>query len=80
MKLADLFEENKLLDVPTPTASQLASKHKMPLAQIEAQLKRGIAHEKEHSTDPKIAREIAMDHIKEDPKYYDKLDKALPES
>ena len=40
------------------------------------QIKKGIEVEKEHTDDPKIALKIAMDHIKEDPKYYDKLTKA----
>lgn len=38
------------------------------------QLLKGIKHELEHTDDPKIAMEIAMDHLKEDPKYYDKLE------
>jgi len=37
------------------------------------QLSMGIAVEMEHTDDPKLAREIAMDHLKEDPKYYTKL-------
>lgn len=36
-------------------------------------LKRGTKVEMEHTTDPKIAQEIAMDHLVEDPKYYSKL-------
>lgn len=40
------------------------------------QIKKGIEVEMEHTNDPKVALKIAMDHIKEDPKYYDKLDKA----
>jgi len=40
------------------------------------QIKKGLEVEKEHTDDPKIALKIAMDHIKEDPKYYDKLTKA----
>jgi hypothetical protein len=40
------------------------------------QIKKGIEVEKEHTDDPKMALKIAMDHIKEDPKYYDKLAKA----
>lgn len=40
-----------------------------------AALKKGIAVELEHTTDAKIAKEIAMDHLTEDPKYYDKLEK-----
>lgn len=41
-----------------------------------SQIKKGIEVEMEHTDDPKIALKIAMDHIKEDPKYYDKLVKA----
>lgn len=37
------------------------------------QLKRGIEVEKEHTDDPVVARKIAIDHLKEDPKYYTKL-------
>ena len=40
------------------------------------QIKKGIEVEMEHTDDPKIALKIAIDHIKEDPKYYDKLVKA----
>ena len=36
-------------------------------------LKEGAAHEKEHTNNEDIAREIAMDHLKEDPKYYTKI-------
>lgn len=36
-------------------------------------LRRGTKVEMEHTTDPKIAQEIAMDHLVEDPKYYSKL-------
>ena len=37
------------------------------------QLAKGVKVEMEHVDDPDIAREIAMDHLVEDPKYYDKL-------
>ena len=40
------------------------------------QIKKGIEVEMEHTDDPKMALKIAMDHIKEDPKYYNKLTKA----
>lgn len=43
--------------------------------QLEAQLEKGIKIEKEHTSDEAIAREIAIDHLWEDPKYYDKLEK-----
>lgn len=38
-----------------------------------AALARGIKVELEHTSDPKVAKEIAMDHLTEDPKYYEKL-------
>lgn len=37
------------------------------------QLRRGVGHELEHTDDPAIAEEIAMDHLAEDPAYYDHL-------
>lgn len=39
------------------------------------QLRKGIKVEMEHTNDPKIAKEIAGDHLKEYPKYYDALHK-----
>lgn len=40
------------------------------------QLSLGVQIEMEHSNDPEIAKEIAMDHLTEDPEYYTKLIKA----
>jgi hypothetical protein len=40
------------------------------------QLNMGIAEELEHTPDPAVAQEIAMDHLAEDPLYYDKLARA----
>lgn len=37
------------------------------------ELDEGRKHEKEHTDDPSIATEIAMDHLVEDPKYYTRL-------
>lgn len=37
-------------------------------------LVKGIETEMEHTSDAKLAREIAMDHLTEDPQYYDKLE------
>ena len=68
-------KEEKLPSVKTLEPKTLADKHDVSVKDIEAQLKKGISHEKEHTKDEKTAREIALDHIKEDPKYYDKLDK-----
>jgi hypothetical protein len=39
------------------------------------QLQAGIEVEKEHTDDPKKAKEIAKDHLSEDPDYYKKLKK-----
>lgn len=36
-------------------------------------LRKGVKVELEHTSDPLIAREIAMDHLTEDPLYYEKL-------
>lgn len=38
------------------------------------QLRKGIKVELEHTDDKRLALEIAMDHLTEDPKYYDKLE------
>ena len=37
-------------------------------------LRKGISVEMEHTNDEAVAREIAMDHLTEDPAYYDKLE------
>ena len=42
------------------------------------QLEMGIKVEMEHTTDPELAREIAKDHLTEDPKYYTKLQQIDP--
>lgn len=39
------------------------------------QLKNGIKVEMEHTKDSKVAKEIAKDHLTEDPNYYKKLKK-----
>jgi len=45
------------------------------IAFLEKQLKKGTNIEKEHTNNIKIARQIAKDHLMEDPKYYIKLTK-----
>ena len=42
---------------------------------VKPELMKGIKVEMEHTTDVRIATEIAMDHLWEDLKYYDKLNK-----
>ena len=53
----------------------LADHHKVDVDSIKKALAKGIKVEMEHTTDKKIAAEIAMDHVYEDLKYYDKLSK-----
>jgi hypothetical protein len=43
--------------------------------QLKTQLNKGIKVETEHTTNKKKATEIAMDHLFEDPEYYDKIKK-----
>jgi hypothetical protein len=50
--------------------------HNMQLLNVlKKELELGIKTEMEHTSDPKIAKEIALDHLFEDPKYYTKLKK-----
>ena len=41
----------------------------------EKDLEDGIKHEMEHTKDRQVAKEIAKDHLSEDPNYYKKLKK-----
>jgi hypothetical protein len=50
-------------------------KHMKPEDFDEEALKKGTQHELEHTDDSKVAQQIAMDHLAEDPKYYEKLEK-----
>ena len=59
----------------TPTIEQLVIKYKVPKRDLLIQLEKGMNVEKEHTPDKKLAREIALDHIGEDPHYYNKLAK-----
>jgi len=66
-------EEHKLLNKPTLTVAELAEKHGVSRMDIAKQLDKGVKVELEHTKDKSVAREIALDHLAEDPKYYDKL-------
>jgi hypothetical protein len=44
-----------------------------------AELRRGEKVEREHTTDPELAREIALDHLAESPTYYTDLLQVEPE-
>lgn len=56
------------------TITDLAKKHGVEVNQIKTQLIKGIKVEYEHTNDPMKAKEIAKDHIFENPEYYDKLE------
>lgn len=55
------------------TVSDIAKKHNVSSATIEKEIRKGIGVELEHTDDSSLAREIAKDHMVEDPKYYTKL-------
>ena len=61
------------LDKPTPTIAELVKMHGVPVKVILDQLTQGIEAEYEHTSDFEVAKQIAMDHLGEDPYYYDKL-------
>ena len=70
MKVKDILSK-PTLDVPA-----LAKKHGRSQADIEQQLKQGIKVELEHTDSVSVAREIALDHLGEDPEYYSQLTQA----
>lgn len=53
----------------------IVNKHKKSYKYLKNQLKKGIKIELEHTTSKKVALEIALDHLWEDPQYYIKLSK-----
>ena len=57
------------------SVEELAKKHGVQVQDIEAQIDKGVQVEKEHTSDEQTARKIAMDHVFENPKYYDNLSK-----
>lgn len=71
-------DTEQMPDVDTPTIKQLAKMHGVKKRDIYRELAKGINVEYEHTTDRKLAREIALDHLKEMPDYYSKLAKMDP--
>ena len=53
----------------------IARKHGVPQHEIWNQLQDGIKVEMEHTDNPELAQEIAMDHLTERPDYYTELQK-----
>jgi len=69
-----LDELEELPSVKTPTVGAIAYKHNVTVKSIRQQLSKGIKIEQEHTSNPAIAKEIALDHLSEMPDYYDRLD------
>ena len=77
MKLSDLNEAKvDLLDAKTLSLDELSKKHDVPVEDLKKQLDKGIKVELEHTSDKDVAEEITLDHLKEFPDYYDRLEKA----
>lgn len=75
-----LADNETLLDIAMKHAfgkEAVTTKHKIEsiYGSLKSQLKKGLQIEKEHTDDEKKAKEIALDHLKEDPNYYNKLKK-----
>jgi hypothetical protein len=70
----DLKEEDRI-GKQTPSAESIAKKHNKDIAEIQAQIDKGIKVEREHTNSDAEAHEIARDHLDEFPDYYDRLDK-----
>ncbi len=65
--------EEDELNKKTLSVEDLAKKHNLSVSDVEDLIDTGTKVEMEHTKDKKIAREIAMDHLKEKPDYYKKL-------
>ena len=72
MSLLDLAKKHAYDDSTDSTSKE---KIERLLRQLKVQLKKGMKVEMEHTKDEDKAKEIAMDHLSEDPKYYIKLKK-----
>lgn len=57
------------------TLEDVAKKHTVELEKLKQELEKGEKVEKEHTKNKNTAREIALDHLWEDPNYYMKLTK-----
>ena len=75
-KLGEIMNEDEIKGglAGCMTIQDLAKKHDVTVKEISTQLVKGIKVELEHTDDEKLSKEIAMDHLFEDPKYYDKLE------
>lgn len=58
--------------------NDIAEKHGISIDLMVAEFKKGIATEMEHTNTREVAKEIALDHLFEDPHYYTKLAQIEP--
>ena len=58
--------------------NDIAEKHGISIDLLVAEFKKGIATEMEHTNSREVAKEIALDHLFEDPHYYTKLAQIEP--
>jgi hypothetical protein len=70
-----LDEIKDLIGKKTPSLADIKKKSDKPDSKIDAQLKKGVKVEREHTKNDAEAREIARDHLDELPDYYDRLEK-----
>jgi hypothetical protein len=75
--ILNTFLENKIPGGLADNVSDedIAKKHNVSLEFIKKQIKKGVEHEMEHTSDPEIALEISRDHVFSKKNYYDLLDK-----
>lgn len=71
MKFRSFFTEN---DLPGGAGDNLSAQDV-----DQAELQKGIKHEMEHTKDEALAKEIALDHLAENPHYYSDMEKYMPE-
>jgi hypothetical protein len=70
-----IMEGGHSLDKPTPSLAAISKKTGVGYKTLLLQVQKGIRVELEHTSDFKVAKEIALDHIAEFPDYYDRLEK-----
>lgn len=69
-----IMEGGHSLDKPTLSLTSISKKHNVSYKFLLRQLQKGIKVELEHTSDAVVAKEIALDHLKEFPDYYDRLE------
>ena len=68
-------EDNKLKGGKADgmTLKDIAKHHNVDVQTIKTEFIKGYAIEREHTSDPNVAKEIALDHLYEHPSYYTRL-------